>query len=76
MDRMTHTPRPPGRRPDQPGPGLAPYVRQKTVLLTTYKRDGTQVGTPVHIAVDGDHAYVRTYAAWPGRCGGCATTPG
>ncbi len=68
MDRMTHSPRPPGRLPDPPGPGLAPYVRQKTVLLTTYKRDGSPVGTPVHIAVDGDHAYVRTYnTAWKVR---------
>lgn len=32
----------------------APFVRQNTVLLTSYKRDGTPVGTPVHIAVDGD----------------------
>jgi PPOX class probable F420-dependent enzyme len=40
---------------------LAPFVDQRTVLLTTYKRDGTGVGTPVSIAVDGDHAYVRTW---------------
>lgn len=32
-----------------------------TVLLTTYKRDGTGVGTPVNLAVDGDRAYFRTY---------------
>jgi PPOX class probable F420-dependent enzyme len=32
-----------------------------TVLLTSYKRDGTLVGTPVHLVVDGDHAYFRTY---------------
>jgi uncharacterized protein len=42
-------------------PALDPFVRQKTVLLTTYKRDGTGVGTPVHIAVDGDRAFVRTW---------------
>jgi uncharacterized protein len=42
-------------------PLLAPLVRQGTVLLTTYRRDGTPVGTPVHIAVVGDRAFVRTW---------------
>lgn len=38
---------------------------QNTILLTSFRRDGTPVGTPVHIAVDGDHAYIRTYnKAW------------
>jgi PPOX class probable F420-dependent enzyme len=41
-------------------PGLAPFVRQWAALLTTYKRDGAPVGTPVNIAVEGDHAYFRT----------------
>ena len=46
-------------------PALAPFVRQGTILLTTYRRDGTPVGTPVSIAVEGDRAYVRTYdTAW------------
>jgi uncharacterized protein len=40
---------------------LAPFVRQKTVLLTTFRRDGTSVGTPVSIAVEGDRAFVRTW---------------
>lgn len=40
---------------------LAPFVRQNTVVLTTYRRNGTPVGTPVHIAVAGDRAFVRTY---------------
>jgi uncharacterized protein len=40
---------------------LAQFVRQKTILLQTKKRDGTWVGTPVNIAVQGDRAYVRTY---------------
>ncbi len=40
---------------------LEPFVRQKTVLLTTYRRDGTPVGTPLSIAVDGDRAYIRSY---------------
>ncbi|MGK5738557.1 PPOX class F420-dependent oxidoreductase [Micromonospora sp. URMC 103] len=39
----------------------APYVRQKTVALTTYRRDGTPVATPVSIAVSGGRAYVRSY---------------
>ena len=44
---------------------LEPFVDQKTVLLTTYKRDGTGVGTPVHIALDGDRAFIRTWdTAW------------
>ena len=48
-----------------PTPVLEPFVRQKTVLLTTYRRDGTPVGTPVHIAVDGDRTFVRTFdTAW------------
>ena len=37
-----------------------PFRRRRTALLTTYKRDGTPVATPVTIAVDGDRAYVRT----------------
>lgn len=39
--------------------------RSWTVLLTTYKRDGSPVGTPVNLAVEGDHAYFRSYdKAW------------
>ncbi|HEX5140142.1 MAG TPA: PPOX class F420-dependent oxidoreductase [Dehalococcoidia bacterium] len=34
---------------------------QRAVLLTSYKRDGTPVGTPVNIFVEGDRAFVRTY---------------
>lgn len=37
-------------------------VKQKTVVVTTYKRDGTGVPTPVNVAVLGDHAYFRTWA--------------
>jgi PPOX class probable F420-dependent enzyme len=34
-------------------------------LLTTYKRDGTPVGTAVNIVVEGDRAYFRTWdTAW------------
>ena len=46
-------------------PILTPFRAQRNVLLTTYKRDGTPIGTPVHVAVDGDRAYVKTYdKAW------------
>jgi PPOX class probable F420-dependent enzyme len=37
----------------------------KTILLTTYKRDGTPIDTPVSIAFDGDRAFFRSYdKAW------------
>lgn len=50
-------------RHDKPSePRARPLTKQYAVLLTTHKRDGTSVGTPVSIAVDGDHAYIRTYA--------------
>lgn len=49
-------------------PALAPFSRQKTVLLTTYRRDGTPVGRPVSIAIDGERAYVRSFErAWKSR---------
>ena len=48
-----------------PSRPLEPFVRQWAVLLTTYKRDGTPIGTPVSIVVDGDRAFVRTFdTAW------------
>jgi PPOX class probable F420-dependent enzyme len=47
---------------------LTTFVRQHTVLLTTFKRDGTPVGTPVNLAVEGDHAFFRTFdAAWKSK---------
>ncbi|MEV6911393.1 PPOX class F420-dependent oxidoreductase [Amycolatopsis sp. NPDC051071] len=47
---------------------LARFTGQKTILLKTFKRDGTAVGTPVNIAVEGDHAFIRTYdAAWKAK---------
>jgi PPOX class probable F420-dependent enzyme len=47
---------------------LAPFSRQKTILLTTYRRDGSPVGRPVSIAVDGERAYVRSFErAWKTR---------
>jgi uncharacterized protein len=40
----------------------------KTVLLTSYKRDGTPVATPVSLAFDGDRAFFRTWdGAWKTR---------
>ncbi|WNI23228.1 PPOX class F420-dependent oxidoreductase [Streptomyces sp. ITFR-16] len=46
-------------------PGLVPFEKQYAVLLTSHKRDGSGVGTPVNLAVEGDHAYFRTYSsAW------------
>ena len=35
---------------------LARFADARQVLLTTYRKDGTPVGTPVHIAVDGPRA--------------------
>jgi PPOX class probable F420-dependent enzyme len=44
---------------------LAPLRGAKTILLTTYKRDGTPVATPVSIAFAGDRAFFRSYdKAW------------
>jgi PPOX class probable F420-dependent enzyme len=49
-------------------PELEPFVRQKTAQLVTYRRDGTPVGTPLSVAVAGDHAYIRSYErAWKTR---------
>ena len=42
-------------------PALEPLRQTKTILLTTYKRDGTPVDTPVSIAFDADRAYFRTW---------------
>ncbi|HET6951012.1 MAG TPA: PPOX class F420-dependent oxidoreductase [Acidimicrobiales bacterium] len=42
-------------------PALGRFVEQKTVVLTTYRRDGTPVPTPVSLAVDGDRAVVRSF---------------
>lgn len=43
---------------------LAALNRSRIALLTTYKRDGTAVSTPVSIVVerDGAVAYIRTYS--------------
>ena len=43
-----------------PNNAFSQFKEQRTVRLTTFKRDGTPVGTPVHIAVAGGKAYFRT----------------
>lgn len=43
--------------------GLAGLADQNTVVLTSYRRNGAEIDTPVHIVVEGDHAFIRTYAA-------------
>jgi PPOX class probable F420-dependent enzyme len=49
-------------------PVLARFARQKTAALTTYKRDGTPIATPLSVAVEGPHAYIRSYErAWKTR---------
>ena len=40
---------------------LAPFVRQKTITLTTFRKDGTPGSSPVSIVVDGDRAYFRSF---------------
>jgi uncharacterized protein len=46
----------------RPGEGyFEPLARAKYVQLKTFRRDGTPVATPVHIVVDADTAYFRTW---------------
>jgi PPOX class probable F420-dependent enzyme len=40
---------------------LEPFAQQWAILLTTYKRDGTPVGTAVNVVVEEDRAYFRTW---------------
>lgn len=49
------------RARSNPIASLAPFGREKAALLTTYRRDGTPVATAVNIAVEGDHAFVRSW---------------
>ncbi len=39
---------------------LDSFTDQWAVLLTTFRRDGTPVGTPVSLAIDGDRAFIRS----------------
>jgi PPOX class probable F420-dependent enzyme len=45
-----------------PTPTLERLARQKYVRLTSYRKSGAAVGTPVHIVVEGGHAFVRTWS--------------
>jgi PPOX class probable F420-dependent enzyme len=49
--------------PDMPTPvnRFDPLREARTVSLTTFRRDGTPVATPVSLVVDGDRALLRTY---------------
>lgn len=40
---------------------LAAFVRQKTIRLVTFRKDGTPGSSPVSIVVDGDRAYFRSF---------------
>ena len=47
---------------------LPPLKDERTVLLTTYRRDGAPVATAVNLAVEDGHAYFRTYdRAWKAK---------
>jgi len=46
---------------DQVDESIESLAQERTVLLTTFRRDGTPVATPVHIASGGDVAYIRTF---------------
>lgn len=39
---------------------FAPLAKRMFVVLTTFRRDGSPVATPVNVAVDGDRAYIQT----------------
>jgi uncharacterized protein len=55
-------------KPSNAAPSLQPFVRRRTALLTTYKRDGTPIATPVTIAVAGDRAFIRSFdKAWKSK---------
>ena len=45
--------------------GLAPIRDAKTILLTTCKRDGTAVATPVSVAFDGERAFFGSMGSMP-----------
>ncbi|MCX2968767.1 hypothetical protein WDH52_17595 [Streptomyces sp. TRM70308] len=43
-----------------PTTGLAHFAGERHIRLSTYARDGAPVAGTTQIAVEGDHAYVRT----------------
>ncbi|MFF8813022.1 PPOX class F420-dependent oxidoreductase [Streptomyces pactum] len=67
--RRSHGPAPPGSSragpepldPVDDRPSITRFARETTVLLTSYAPDGSPVATPVNMAVEGDHAYLRAY---------------
>lgn len=40
---------------------FAPVAEATYIALTTFRRDGRAVSTPVHVVVDGDRAFFRTW---------------
>lgn len=47
---------------------LEPLREARTILLETFRRDGTPAATPVSIAFSGERAFFRTWdAAWKAR---------
>jgi uncharacterized protein len=49
------------RDPRQAGGYFAPLAGRKYAQLTTFRKNGTPVPTAVHMVVDGDVAYFRTW---------------
>ena len=50
-------------QPHQLPSALAPFARGRTTLLTSFRKDGTPVGTPVHVAAEDGRAFFRTWDA-------------
>lgn len=47
---------------------FAHLAHQRAILLITFRKNGSPVGTPVSVAVDGNRAYFRTWhTAWKVR---------
>ena len=63
-----------GRSPRWAEAACAPFARLGAVVLTTYRRDGTPVATPVNIAVAGGLAFVGAWGA-PGKIKRIGATP-
>lgn len=40
---------------------FAPLADSKYMLLSTFRRNGSPVSTPVHVVVEGDAAFFRTW---------------
>jgi hypothetical protein len=40
---------------------FSPIEDARYIVLTTFRRDGTPVPTPVHVVSEGDVAYIRTF---------------